>query len=104
MLLLGPVERIFLSAPVVVARGREANLTAVLWPSQPRTATFYWWFNNNTEVRTFIRMRPRGPHQLASYSSITSDLQQNKGSAKDIVLAKARKVNLLLGWIGIGVK
>ncbi|XP_048046802.1 LOW QUALITY PROTEIN: VPS10 domain-containing receptor SorCS3 [Megalobrama amblycephala] len=44
-----PVERIFLSAPVVVTRGREANLTAVLWPSQPRTATFYWWFNNSTE-------------------------------------------------------
>ncbi|XP_051502906.1 VPS10 domain-containing receptor SorCS3-like [Myxocyprinus asiaticus] len=44
-----PVERIFLSAPVVVIRGREANLTAVLWPSQSRTATFYWWFNNNTE-------------------------------------------------------
>ncbi|TRZ00724.1 hypothetical protein DNTS_007164 [Danionella cerebrum] len=44
-----PVERIFLSAPVVVIRGREANLTAVLWPSQPRTASFYWWFNNRTE-------------------------------------------------------
>nr|XP_055027995.1 VPS10 domain-containing receptor SorCS3 isoform X1 [Misgurnus anguillicaudatus] len=44
-----PVERVFLSAPVVVTRGREANLTAVLWPSQPRTATFYWWFNNSTE-------------------------------------------------------
>ncbi|XP_042598026.1 VPS10 domain-containing receptor SorCS3-like isoform X3 [Cyprinus carpio] len=44
-----PVERIFLSAPVVVIRGKEANLTAVLWPSQPRTATFYWWFNNSTE-------------------------------------------------------
>uniref|UniRef100_A0A671M3I5 VPS10 domain-containing receptor SorCS3-like n=1 Tax=Sinocyclocheilus anshuiensis TaxID=1608454 RepID=A0A671M3I5_9TELE len=46
---LGPVERIFLSAPVVVIRGNEANLTAVLWPSQPRTATFYWWFSNRTE-------------------------------------------------------
>uniref|UniRef100_A0A8C1GU09 Sortilin related VPS10 domain containing receptor 3b n=1 Tax=Cyprinus carpio TaxID=7962 RepID=A0A8C1GU09_CYPCA len=44
-----PVERIFLSAPVVVIRGNEANLTAVLWPSQPRTATFYWWFSNSTE-------------------------------------------------------
>uniref|UniRef100_A0A671MAF6 VPS10 domain-containing receptor SorCS3-like n=1 Tax=Sinocyclocheilus anshuiensis TaxID=1608454 RepID=A0A671MAF6_9TELE len=44
-----PVERIFLSAPVVVIRGNEANLTAVLWPSQPRTATFYWWFSNRTE-------------------------------------------------------
>lgn len=50
--MLGPVERIFLSAPVVVNRGKEANLTAVLWPSQPRTATFYWWFNNSTEVQT----------------------------------------------------
>ncbi|KAG9268232.1 VPS10 domain-containing receptor SorCS3-like [Astyanax mexicanus] len=45
----GPVERITLSAPVVAIKGRKANLTAVVWPNQPLTAAFYWWFSNGTE-------------------------------------------------------
>ncbi|XP_076834933.1 VPS10 domain-containing receptor SorCS3 isoform X2 [Brachyhypopomus gauderio] len=44
-----PVERISLSAPVVAIRGRQTNLTAVVLPSQPVTAAFYWWFRNSTE-------------------------------------------------------
>ncbi|KAK1793385.1 hypothetical protein P4O66_011767, partial [Electrophorus voltai] len=45
-----PLERISLSAPVVAIRGRQTNLTAIVWPSQPLTATFYWWLSNSTEV------------------------------------------------------
>ncbi|KAG9337956.1 hypothetical protein JZ751_027293 [Albula glossodonta] len=30
-----PLERIHLSAPLVVAKGKEVNLTTVLWPSHP---------------------------------------------------------------------
>ncbi|KAI4888270.1 hypothetical protein NFI96_013855 [Prochilodus magdalenae] len=44
-----PVERITLSAPLVAIKGRQTNLTAVVWPSQPVTAAFYWWFSNSTE-------------------------------------------------------
>ncbi|XP_058508169.1 VPS10 domain-containing receptor SorCS3 [Solea solea] len=44
-----PVERIYLSAPIVAIRGREANLTAVVWPSHTRTLTFFWWFDNSSE-------------------------------------------------------
>ncbi|XP_035388361.1 VPS10 domain-containing receptor SorCS3 isoform X2 [Electrophorus electricus] len=44
-----PLERISLSAPVVAIRGRQTNLTAIVWPSQPLTATFYWWLSNSTE-------------------------------------------------------
>ncbi|KAJ8402772.1 hypothetical protein AAFF_G00364440 [Aldrovandia affinis] len=44
-----PLERIHLSAPLVVAKGKEVNLTTVLWPSHVGTATFIWWFGNNTE-------------------------------------------------------
>ncbi|KAA0711032.1 VPS10 domain-containing receptor [Triplophysa tibetana] len=97
-----PVERIFLSAPVVVIRGREANLTAVLWPSQPRTATFYWWFNNSTEVQSLnicTHMRPRGPDRLGGYSSIAFDLQQTRALPKILCLPGP---DLLLGWIRIG--
>uniref|UniRef100_A0A3B5AL67 VPS10 domain-containing receptor SorCS3-like n=1 Tax=Stegastes partitus TaxID=144197 RepID=A0A3B5AL67_9TELE len=44
-----PVERVYLSAPIVAIRGKEANLTAVVWPSHPRTLTFFWWFDNSSE-------------------------------------------------------
>ncbi|XP_072546276.1 VPS10 domain-containing receptor SorCS3 isoform X2 [Salminus brasiliensis] len=44
-----PVERITLSAPIVAIKGHQTNLTAVVWPSQPLTAAFYWWFSNSTE-------------------------------------------------------
>ncbi|KAM7408583.1 hypothetical protein PAMA_002346 [Pampus argenteus] len=44
-----PVERVYLSAPIVTIRGKEANLTAVVWPSHTRTLTFFWWFNNSSE-------------------------------------------------------
>ncbi|XP_034040761.1 VPS10 domain-containing receptor SorCS3 [Thalassophryne amazonica] len=44
-----PVERIYLSAPIVAIRGKEANLTAAVWPSHTRTLTFFWWFDNNSE-------------------------------------------------------
>uniref|UniRef100_A0A8C5HWV7 VPS10 domain-containing receptor SorCS3-like n=1 Tax=Gouania willdenowi TaxID=441366 RepID=A0A8C5HWV7_GOUWI len=44
-----PVERIYLSTPVVAVRGKEANLTIVVWPSHTRTLTFFWWFDNSSE-------------------------------------------------------
>ncbi|KAM9364971.1 VPS10 domain-containing receptor SorCS3 [Pholidichthys leucotaenia] len=44
-----PVERVYLSAPIVAIRGKEANLTAVVWPSHSRTLTFFWWFDNSSE-------------------------------------------------------
>lgn len=49
----GPVERVYLSAPIVAIRGKEANLTAVVWPSHTTTLTFFWWFDNSSEVRRF---------------------------------------------------
>lgn len=49
----GPLERVYLSAPIVAIRGKEANLTAVVWPSHTRTLTFFWWFDNSSEVRRF---------------------------------------------------
>lgn len=48
----GPVERVYLSAPIVAIRGKEVNLTAVVWPSHTRTLTFFWWFDNSSEVRS----------------------------------------------------
>uniref|UniRef100_A0A4W5NJB7 Sortilin related VPS10 domain containing receptor 3b n=1 Tax=Hucho hucho TaxID=62062 RepID=A0A4W5NJB7_9TELE len=44
-----PVERVYLSAPIVAIRKKEANLTAVVWPIHQRTLTFFWWFENSSE-------------------------------------------------------
>ncbi|XP_035256981.1 VPS10 domain-containing receptor SorCS1-like isoform X2 [Anguilla anguilla] len=44
-----PLERIHLSAPLVVAKGREVNLTTVLSPSHVGAAAFIWWFANHSE-------------------------------------------------------
>ncbi|KAM9809187.1 VPS10 domain-containing receptor SorCS3 isoform 1-T3 [Syngnathus typhle] len=44
-----PVERVYLSVPLVASRGKETNLTAVVWPSHIRTLTFFWWIANSSE-------------------------------------------------------
>ncbi|KAM6956470.1 VPS10 domain-containing receptor SorCS3 [Aplochiton taeniatus] len=44
-----PLERVYLSAPIVTIGRKEANLTAVVWPSHPRMLTFFWWFENSSE-------------------------------------------------------
>ncbi|XP_014888347.1 VPS10 domain-containing receptor SorCS3 isoform X1 [Poecilia latipinna] len=44
-----PVDRVYLSAPIVAIREKAANLTAVVWPSHTRTLTFFWWFENSSE-------------------------------------------------------
>ncbi|XP_054654602.1 VPS10 domain-containing receptor SorCS3 isoform X2 [Dunckerocampus dactyliophorus] len=44
-----PVERVYLSAPIVAVRGKETNLTALVWPSHIRTLTFFWWIANSSE-------------------------------------------------------
>ncbi|KAM4598997.1 VPS10 domain-containing receptor SorCS3-like isoform 3-T3 [Fundulus diaphanus] len=44
-----PVDRVYLSVPIVAVREKAANLTAVVWPSHTRTLTFFWWFENSSE-------------------------------------------------------
>ncbi|XP_048843157.1 VPS10 domain-containing receptor SorCS3 [Brienomyrus brachyistius] len=44
-----PVEHVHLLAPFVAIRNKEVNLTAGVWPSYPRTVTYFWWFWNSTE-------------------------------------------------------
>ncbi|KAM4591003.1 VPS10 domain-containing receptor SorCS3 [Odontesthes bonariensis] len=44
-----PVERVYLSVPIVAISGKAANLTAVVWPSHTRILTFFWWFDNSSE-------------------------------------------------------
>uniref|UniRef100_A0A672JCL5 Sortilin related VPS10 domain containing receptor 3b n=1 Tax=Salarias fasciatus TaxID=181472 RepID=A0A672JCL5_SALFA len=78
-----PVERIYLSAPIVAIRGKEANLTALVWPSHTRTLTFFWWFDNSSEPivtlegsisHTFQKVgRNKVTVQVASGSTVMQD-------------------------------
>ncbi|XP_051935354.1 VPS10 domain-containing receptor SorCS3 isoform X1 [Hippocampus zosterae] len=47
--IISQVERVYLSVPLVAVRGKETNLTVVVWPSHIRTLTFFWWIANSTE-------------------------------------------------------
>uniref|UniRef100_F7ETM3 VPS10 domain-containing receptor SorCS3 n=2 Tax=Ornithorhynchus anatinus TaxID=9258 RepID=F7ETM3_ORNAN len=44
-----PLEHVHLSVPFVAIRDKEVNVTAVVWPSQLGTLTYFWWFGNSTK-------------------------------------------------------
>lgn len=44
-----------LLAPSVVLQGKAVNFTTVLRPSSVGTVTYYWWFDNKTEVSLAIK-------------------------------------------------
>lgn len=46
----GQLEQVHLSAPSVVVKNKAVSLTTVLRPSNVGTVSYYWWFNNKTEV------------------------------------------------------
>lgn len=80
-----PVERIYLSAPIVTVRGKEANLSVMVWPNHTRTLTFFWWLDNSSEPlitlegsisHTFQRAgRNKVTVQVALGSSVMQDSQ-----------------------------
>uniref|UniRef100_A0A7N5KGL1 Sortilin related VPS10 domain containing receptor 3 n=1 Tax=Ailuropoda melanoleuca TaxID=9646 RepID=A0A7N5KGL1_AILME len=45
----GPVEHVHLRVPFVAIRNKEVNISAVVWPSQLGTLTYFWWFGNSTK-------------------------------------------------------
>ncbi|XP_047208528.1 VPS10 domain-containing receptor SorCS3-like [Girardinichthys multiradiatus] len=78
-----PVDRVYLSAPIVVIKEKATNLTAVVWPSHTRTLTFFWWFENSSEPiitldgsisHMFLREgKNRVTVQVASGSTVLED-------------------------------
>lgn len=80
-----PVERIYLSAPIVTVRGKEANLSVMVWPNHTRTLTFFWWLDSSSEPLitleasisyTFQRVgRNKVTVQVASGSNVMQDSQ-----------------------------
>lgn len=46
----GQLEQVQLLSPTVVVKNKAVNLTTVLRPSNVGTVTYYWWFDNKTEV------------------------------------------------------
>jgi len=47
----GQLEQVQLSAPLVVVKDKAVNFTTALRPSDVGTVTYFWWFDNKTEVR-----------------------------------------------------
>ncbi|NP_001099837.2 VPS10 domain-containing receptor SorCS3 precursor [Rattus norvegicus] len=44
-----PVEHVHLQVPFVAIRNKDVNISAVVWPSQLGTLTYFWWFGNSTK-------------------------------------------------------
>uniref|UniRef100_A0A8V0ZHX1 Sortilin related VPS10 domain containing receptor 3 n=1 Tax=Gallus gallus TaxID=9031 RepID=A0A8V0ZHX1_CHICK len=40
---------LLLDVPFVAIRNKDVNITAVVWPSQAGTLTYFWWFGNSTK-------------------------------------------------------
>ncbi|KAE8589299.1 hypothetical protein XENTR_v10017516 [Xenopus tropicalis] len=44
-----PLEYVHLRVPFVAIRNKEANASAVVWPSHSGTLTHFWWIGNSTK-------------------------------------------------------
>uniref|UniRef100_A0A7N5JB48 Sortilin related VPS10 domain containing receptor 3 n=1 Tax=Ailuropoda melanoleuca TaxID=9646 RepID=A0A7N5JB48_AILME len=44
-----PLVHVHLRVPFVAIRNKEVNISAVVWPSQLGTLTYFWWFGNSTK-------------------------------------------------------
>lgn len=54
----GQLEQVQLSAPSVVLKNKAVNFTTALRPSNVGTVTYFWWFDNKTEVSSFYHSVP----------------------------------------------
>ncbi|XP_030235756.1 VPS10 domain-containing receptor SorCS3 isoform X2 [Gadus morhua] len=84
-----PVERVHLSAPMVVSRQREVNLTAVVWPSHSRTLTFFWWFDNSSEPRITLEGTVSHTFQSEGTSKVTVQL-----SSGGVVIQDSKRITV----------
>ncbi|XP_060624334.2 VPS10 domain-containing receptor SorCS3 [Anolis sagrei] len=93
-----PVERVDLRVPFVAIRNKEVNLTAVVWPSQSGTLTYFWWFGNNT--KPFITLDSSISYTFTSEGMNTITVQVSAGSiliqdTKDIAVHEYFQSQLL---------
>ncbi|XP_054840229.1 VPS10 domain-containing receptor SorCS3 [Eublepharis macularius] len=93
-----PVERVHLSVPFVAIRNKEVNLTAVVWPSQSGTLTYFWWFGNNT--KPFITLDNSISYTFINEGMNTITVQVSAGSiliqdTKDIAVHEYFQSQLL---------
>ncbi|XP_075894513.1 VPS10 domain-containing receptor SorCS3 [Nelusetta ayraudi] len=78
-----PVERVYLSAPIVAIQGKEANLTVVVWPSHSRTLTFFWWFDNSSEPIITLEGSVSHTFQRAGKNKVTVQVASGGAIVQD---------------------
>uniref|UniRef100_A0AAY4DML3 PKD domain-containing protein n=1 Tax=Denticeps clupeoides TaxID=299321 RepID=A0AAY4DML3_9TELE len=66
-----PLEQVYLSAPAVAVRGKQSEVSAVVWPSQTKMAIFYWWIENNTEPIITLEGKLSHTFQIEGTSQIS---------------------------------
>ncbi|XP_025057003.1 VPS10 domain-containing receptor SorCS3 [Alligator sinensis] len=73
-----PLEHVHLSVPFVAIRNKEVNITAVVWPSQSGTLTYFWWFGNST--KPVISLESSTSYTFATEGMNTITVQVSAGS------------------------
>uniref|UniRef100_A0A8C6TQ09 Sortilin related VPS10 domain containing receptor 3b n=1 Tax=Neogobius melanostomus TaxID=47308 RepID=A0A8C6TQ09_9GOBI len=89
-----PVERIYLSAPIVTLRGKEANLSVMVWPNHTRTLTFFWWLDNSSEPLITLEGSISYTFQRAGRNKVTVQV----ASGSDVIVLILYFRSLLLSF------
>uniref|UniRef100_A0A8C8RIX2 VPS10 domain-containing receptor SorCS3 n=1 Tax=Pelusios castaneus TaxID=367368 RepID=A0A8C8RIX2_9SAUR len=74
-----PVEHVHLNVPFVAIRNKEVNITAVVWPTQSGTLTYFWWFGNST--KPLITLENSISYTFATEGMNTITVQVSAGNA-----------------------
>uniref|UniRef100_A0AAV2JPK1 PKD domain-containing protein n=1 Tax=Knipowitschia caucasica TaxID=637954 RepID=A0AAV2JPK1_KNICA len=95
-----PVERIYLFAPIVTVRGKEANLSVLVWPNHTRTLTFFWWFDNSSEPLITLEGSISYVFQRAAQSKVTVQVASGSDVMQDskVITVKEYFRSLLLSF------
>ncbi|KAJ0067047.1 hypothetical protein NL108_008949, partial [Boleophthalmus pectinirostris] len=95
-----PVERIYLSSPIVTVRGKEANLSVLVWPNHTRTLTFFWWFDNSSEPLITLEGRTSYTFQRVGQNKVTVQVASGSNVMQDskVITVKEYFRSLLLSF------
>uniref|UniRef100_A0A3B4AZA7 PKD domain-containing protein n=1 Tax=Periophthalmus magnuspinnatus TaxID=409849 RepID=A0A3B4AZA7_9GOBI len=95
-----PVERIYLSSPIVTVRGKEANLSVLVWPNHTRTLTFFWWFDNSSEPLITLEGRTSHTFQRIGQNKVTVQVASGSNVMQDskVITVKDYFRSLLLSF------
>ncbi|XP_078497303.1 VPS10 domain-containing receptor SorCS3-like [Lissotriton helveticus] len=78
-----PIEHVHLSVPFVAIKSKEINITAVVWPTQTGTLTYFWWIANNTKPLITLESSVSFTFHTEGMHTITVQVSGGNGLIQD---------------------